>query len=83
MNFASVRIDLNSDPGAPLSCGSDQAVHGTDWMGCFAASMDELLVDKGAYIIEIFAEFGVGSAPASLESGEEAAMTSVVSEIHA
>jgi hypothetical protein len=83
MNFASVRIDLNSDQGAPLSCGSDQSVNGSDWTGCFAASMDELLVDKGAYTIEIFAEFSVGSAPTSLESGEEEAMTSVVSDIDA
>jgi hypothetical protein len=82
MNFASVRIDINSDP-APLSCGTDQPVQGTDWTGCFAANMDKLLVDKGAYIIEIFAEFSVGSAPASMESGEESAMSSVVSEIHA
>jgi len=45
--------------------------------------MDELLVDKGNYIIEIFAEFETGSAPAGLATGETDAMNSVISEIQA
>jgi len=83
MNFASLRIDLNNDVGSPLSCGTDQPVQGTSWHGCFAATMDELLVDKGNYIIEIFAEFETGSAPAGLATGETDAMNSVISEIQA
>jgi hypothetical protein len=48
-----------------------------------ATETDELLVDKGACVIELFPEFSGETAPARLASGEEAATCWVVSEAHA